>query len=81
MSFTSDADIKDPFEPLPATVELAAVAVQATDHDEIDSQSLAHVPPDGGLHAWLKVLGGFLIYSNIWYNSSHTPTQRPRIII
>lgn len=28
--------------------------------------SLPHVPPDGGLHAWLKVLGGFLIYSNIW---------------
>ncbi|KAH7563323.1 hypothetical protein BM1_00370 [Bipolaris maydis] len=22
--------------------------------------------PDGGLHAWLKVLGGFLIYMNIW---------------
>jgi MFS family permease len=28
--------------------------------------SLPHVPPDGGLHAWLKVLGSFLIYSNIW---------------
>ena len=24
-------------------------------------------PPDGGLNAWLKVLGCFLIYSNIWY--------------
>lgn len=24
-------------------------------------------PPDGGLHAWLKVLGGFLVYINIWY--------------
>ncbi|KAF2476390.1 MFS general substrate transporter [Lindgomyces ingoldianus] len=23
-------------------------------------------PPDGGLHAWLKVVGGFLIYINIW---------------
>lgn len=23
-------------------------------------------PPDGGLHAWLKVFGGFLIYINIW---------------
>jgi hypothetical protein len=23
-------------------------------------------PPDGGLNAWLKVLGCFLIYSNIW---------------
>lgn len=25
------------------------------------------IPPDGGLNAWLKVLGCFLIYSNIWY--------------
>jgi hypothetical protein len=24
-------------------------------------------PPDGGLNAWLKVFGSFLIYSNIWY--------------
>jgi hypothetical protein len=24
-------------------------------------------PPDGGLHAWLKVFGGFLVYINIWY--------------
>ncbi|KAF2643312.1 MFS general substrate transporter [Massarina eburnea CBS 473.64] len=23
-------------------------------------------PPDGGLHAWLKVFGGFLVYINIW---------------
>jgi len=23
-------------------------------------------PPDGGLHAWLKVFGGFLMYINIW---------------
>jgi hypothetical protein len=23
-------------------------------------------PPDGGVHAWLKVFGGFLIYINIW---------------
>ena len=23
-------------------------------------------PPDGGLDAWLKVFGGFLMYSNIW---------------
>jgi hypothetical protein len=24
-------------------------------------------PPNGGLNAWLKVLGCFLLYSNIWY--------------
>lgn len=23
-------------------------------------------PPDGGLHAWLKVFGCFLVYSNVW---------------
>jgi hypothetical protein len=30
-------------------------------------------PPDGGLNAWLKVLGCFLIYSNIWYALRHRP--------
>jgi hypothetical protein len=24
-------------------------------------------PPDGGVHAWLKVFGGFLVYINIWF--------------
>jgi hypothetical protein len=33
----------------------------------VTSQSAIPPPPDGGLHAWLKVLGGFLIYINIWY--------------
>lgn len=28
--------------------------------------------PDGGLHAWLKVFGGFMIYINIWYVSPFT---------
>jgi hypothetical protein len=28
-------------------------------------------PPDGGLHAWLKVFGGFLIYINIWSVVKH----------
>ena len=23
-------------------------------------------PPDGGLNAWLKVFGCFLLYSNVW---------------
>ena len=29
-------------------------------------------PPDGGLNAWLKVVGCFLIYSNIWCVSART---------
>ena len=36
----------------------------------IETQSLAGSqlppPPDGGMHAWLKVFGGFLVYINIW---------------
>lgn len=32
--------------------------------------------PDGGLHAWLKVLGGFLIYMNIWCVRLH-PQHHP----
>lgn len=39
---------------------------------QIDAVSIitagSHIPPppDGGLHAWLKVFGGFMIYINIW---------------
>jgi len=44
------------------------------DVESIAAQSLAgnQLPPapDGGLHAWLKVFGGFLVYINIWYGSS-----------
>ncbi|KAL5425938.1 hypothetical protein PMIN07_011761 [Paraphaeosphaeria minitans] len=40
------------------------------DLETIETRSLAGSqlpsPPDGGLHAWLKVLGGFLVYINIW---------------
>ncbi|UPX13510.1 uncharacterized protein EKO05_0004016 [Ascochyta rabiei] len=30
------------------------------------TESIIPPPPDGGLHAWLKVFGGFMIYINIW---------------
>ena len=33
----------------------------------LTSDSGIPLPPDGGLHAWLKVFGGFLCYINIWY--------------
>jgi hypothetical protein len=43
----------------------------ALDEEQQDSRSIAESqlppPPDGGLHAWLKVFGGFLIYINIWF--------------
>lgn len=42
----------------------------AHDLEAIETRSLAGsqppAAPDGGLHAWLKVFGGFLIYMNIW---------------
>jgi hypothetical protein len=42
----------------------------AHDPETIETRSLAGSqlppPPDGGLHAWLKVVGGFLVYINIW---------------
>lgn len=33
----------------------------------ITTESALPPPPDGGLHAWLKVFGGFMIYINIWF--------------
>jgi hypothetical protein len=35
------------------------------------TESAIPPPPDGGLHAWLKVFGGFMIYINIWYVNIH----------
>lgn len=34
---------------------------------EGEEQQRLPPPPDGGLHAWLKVFGGFLVYINVWY--------------
>lgn len=41
-------------------------ALDRTKTTESIASSHVHIPPDGGLHAWLKVLGAFLLYSNIW---------------
>ncbi|KAH8658490.1 major facilitator superfamily domain-containing protein [Xylariales sp. PMI_506] len=47
--------------------EMASAKVEkvhsAARHSDIDPLS---EPPDGGLNAWLKVFGCFLLYSNIW---------------
>ncbi|OAL06077.1 MFS general substrate transporter [Phaeosphaeriaceae sp. SRC1lsM3a] len=32
----------------------------------VTTESVIPPAPDGGLHAWLKVFGGFFIYVNIW---------------
>jgi hypothetical protein len=66
MSFASEKESNTLFEGLPAAAETDPAEDHVTDNDEIDDNSAPHVPPDGGLHAWLKVVGGFLIYSNIW---------------
>ncbi|KAF2709572.1 MFS general substrate transporter [Pleomassaria siparia CBS 279.74] len=39
--------------------------VEAHDEEAVLEPALPP-PPDGGLHAWLKVFGGFLVYINIW---------------
>jgi hypothetical protein len=39
------------------------------------TQSALPPPPDGGLHAWLKVFGGFFIYINIWYGPCFPSTM------
>jgi hypothetical protein len=37
----------------------------------LTTRSVIPPPPDGGLHAWLKVFGGFMIYINIWCVNPH----------
>lgn len=55
-----------------AEIITPAPSMKEVDHSDAEAQPVdtlspaAHVPPDGGLHAWLKVFGGFLIYMNIW---------------
>ena len=66
MVFVSEKQTHELFDARPATAERDAAEGQVRGDDEIDDTSTLHVPPDGGLHAWLKVLGCFLMYSNIW---------------
>jgi hypothetical protein len=49
---------------------------QTDAHSTLTTESDIPPPPDGGLHAWLKVFGGFMIYINIWFVKypSHQPS-------
>lgn len=47
----------------------------------LTAESAIPPPPDGGLHAWLKVFGGFMIYINIWYVGFRTDIILPQTII
>lgn len=64
----------------PSTTEHAFAEEQGNSNDAIQdkeaqldarstvtTESAIPPPPDGGLHAWLKVFGGFMIYINIWF--------------
>jgi hypothetical protein len=54
---------------------------QTDAHSTLTTESAILPPPDGGLHAWLKVFGGFMIYINIWYakHPTHLPST-PNIL-
>lgn len=53
---------------------------QADARSTLTAESVIPPPPDGGLHAWLKVFGGFMIYINIWYVHAphHLISSSPR---
>ena len=43
----------------------------------VTTDSVIPPAPDGGLHAWLKVFGGFFIYVNIWFANPHLNLCHP----
>lgn len=45
----------------------------------VTTESVIPPAPDGGLHAWLKVFGGFFIYVNIWFASPHPSIHHPQL--
>lgn len=38
--------------------------------EPLQQETIIPKAPDGGLQAWLQVLGGFIIYFNTWYSRS-----------
>ena len=54
---------------VPAVLEASVSAIQDLENNRNNTTAQLPAAPDGGLHAWLKVLGGFLIYINIWWAS------------
>ena len=70
--FKHDEKLGDVAPPSPYTEEVDADTLASSPSEEphsrwkasaIDPDSQA---PDGGLNAWLKVLGCFLMYANVW---------------
>jgi hypothetical protein len=60
---TEKAEIGQDADPVDKTTPDLEKVQSSSKRSEIDPSS---EPPDGGLNAWLKVLGCFLLYSNIW---------------
>ncbi|KAF1942161.1 MFS general substrate transporter [Clathrospora elynae] len=64
---SSTPDIRHEREPTTTNNNPEADKEAQTDtRSTLTAESAIPPPPDGGLHAWLKVFGGFMIYINIW---------------
>lgn len=64
---TQETRLSLDLDPEVVPAELApGSAVLEKEGEEGGVQERLPPPPDGGLHAWLKVFGGFLVYINVW---------------
>jgi hypothetical protein len=59
-----DGALEEPEMKDPSALEASGTASPESEQDP--TAVTLPPPPDGGLHAWLKVFGGFLVYINIW---------------
>jgi len=66
-SASQDADAVQHAEPRRSDEVAKDKEAQVDARSTVTAESTIPPPPDGGLHAWLKVFGGFMIYINIWY--------------
>lgn len=64
---------QDTIDPDVVPTELAPGLKTEEEEQEEERQERLPPPPDGGLHAWLKVFGGFLVYINVWCVALFTP--------
>jgi hypothetical protein len=60
--------------------DIEKVSSHQTHHSKKSEIDPFAEPPDGGLNAWLKVFGCFLIYSNIWYGFPHPLLLSPAFL-
>lgn len=63
---SSRGSVNDAADDAEAVVGSEMLVVEKVASRKSDKVQLPE-PPDGGLDAWLKVFGGFLMYSNIWW--------------